>query len=218
MGIKSKATTIFVIAVIVVSAVAGTIFYYNGEVNAGNAKIALMRSNIASLISETISLNNEIVNQSNQIANLNSEIANLTSQISNLKSQEANIDSPSADVVTSLGISEITVNSTYDEGNSAPFNHLYISGTVTNSGDGTAYNAGLNVVAYTATGTLEVNVTVPLSNGGSFGTNTQTDAYGTSSLQLGNLYPGQTATISLAIFHEATVSSWSLIPVSTNSP
>ena len=218
MGIKSRVIPVFVVALLVVSAIAGTVFYYSGEVNAGNAKIELMKTNIANLIQESINLNNEITNQSNQIANLNSQIANLTGQISNLKSQQANIDSPSADLVTSLGISEIPVNSTYNLGNSAPFNHLYISGTVTNSGDGTAYNAGLHVVAYTTTGTVEVNMTVPLSDGGSFGADVQTQVYGTSSLQLGNLYPGQTTTVSLAIFHEATVSSWSLTPVSTNSP
>ena len=66
-------------------------------------------------------------------------------------------------------------------------------------------------------------MTVPL-NGGTFGTNAEINSYleknngGVSSLQLGLLYSGQTATIDLNIFHEGYVTNWTVTPVWTNSP
>lgn len=100
----------------------------------------------------------------------------------------------------------------------ALYNRLYISGNVTNTGIGIAYNAGLHVVAYD-NGVLEVNMTVPLANGATFGTDNATIAsalstYGSvSSLQLGNLGSGQTATIGIGIIHEGYVTNWAVTPV-----
>ena len=207
MGIKSKAIPVLVVAILFVSAIAGTAFYYNGIVDGGNSKIALMRSNIANLINEITDLNNEIINQSSEIANLNSQISNLNGQVTKLTSPN---------LVTALGINEILSNSS-SGGTLAPYNHLEISGTVTNVGESTAFNAGLHIVAYDANGELEINMTVPLDNGGSFGTDAATEAYGTSSLQLGNSASWQVSTISIAIYHEGTVTNWTLTPVWTNS-
>ena len=94
------------------------------------------------------SLNNEIVNQSNELNNLESEVGHINSE--------------QANITTGLGVTEITNavqadNLTYDA--------LFIKGTVVNAGNLTAYNAGLNVVAYSANGTLEINMTVPLVHG-----------------------------------------------------
>jgi hypothetical protein len=102
-----------------------------------------------------------------------------------------------------------------------PFNYLFIEGSVTNTGEGTAYNAGLHVVAYGANGTLEINMTVPLS-GGNFGTDNVTDAFvsstcGNSSLTLGALYSEQTTDVYINIFHEGSVSTWTVTPVWINS-
>jgi len=207
MGIKSKAIPVLVAAILFVSAIAGTAFYYNGVVNSGNSKIALMHSNIANLINEITDLNNEIINQSSEIANLNSQISNLNGQVTKLTSPN---------LVTALGLNEILSNSSLS-GTLAPYNHLEISGTVTNMGESTAFNAGLHIEAYDADGTLEINMTVPLDNGASFGTNAATDVYGSSSLQLGNLDSWQVSTISIAIYHEGTVTNWTLTPVWTNS-
>ncbi len=46
-----------------------------------------------------------------------------------------------------------------------PYNYLYITGSVNNTGECTAYNSGLLVVAYFADGTLEINMTVSFSGG-----------------------------------------------------
>lgn len=115
---------------------------------------------------------------------------------------------------------------------------LWIKGSITNTGKETAYNAGLKVIAYDAKGTLQINMTVPLTNG-AFGTSNATNAFvlnhhriGTytkfeaspwkvdniGSMELGSLNSGQTANVTLAILHEVTVSNWTVTPVWTNSP
>ena len=76
---------------------------------------------------------------------------------------------------------------------------------------------------------LEVNMTVPLDGQENvtgneitdlapvFGTDAATQIYGNDSLQLGNLYSGQTVSISLGIFHEGTVTNWTITPVWTQT-
>ena len=165
---KRKAVSATVIAILFVSAIAGTVVYFNG-----------------------------IVNQKN------SEIADLKSPY----------------LATSLGVTEILYSPpSYDMGN-IPYNRHYISGSITNTGKNTAFNAGLHVVAYGADYTLEINMTVPLSDGVAFGTDNATSIGGSgSSLQLGVLDGGQTSTIGINIYHEGIVSIWTVTPVWTNTP
>lgn len=185
------------IVVLFVSAIMEAILYYSGVVSTQNSKIA----------------------------NLNIQIANLNSQISNLTAQVA--DLTNAYIVTALGATEIPYNSPHN-GYAQPYNHLYITGSVTNTGESTAYNAGLHVVAYNSTGTVEINMTVPLTNSGvefgaAFGTDAATDNFvssnfGNSSFQLVTLDSGQNMPIMLNIFHEGTVTNWTVTPVWTNFP
>lgn len=203
---KLIAISFLIVTILFASAILGTIFYFNGVVINGNFKIALLNG---------------------QIANLNSKVSALKSQAANLTSQIINLSS--ANIVTSLGVTEVPYNSLDNFPSPLLYNHLYISGTVTNTGTGTAYDAGLHVVAYAANGTLEVNMTVPIVNGenetGSeitdfgpvFGTDAATQIYGNDSLQLGNLYSEQTDSISLGIFHEGKVTDWSITPVWTQT-
>jgi outer membrane murein-binding lipoprotein Lpp len=182
-----------IVAILVVSAFAGTVFYFNGVVNDRNSKIALLNT---------------------QIANLNNEITNLSSQMHVFG--QANLTSPY--LVTTLGATEIASN---------PYNRLWISGSVTNTGEGTAYNAGLHVVANVANGKVEVNMTVPLNNNDvvNYGTDAATDASGyvgngdnNPSFFLVSLGGGGTAVIGIGIFHEGTVSNWTITPVWTYIP
>jgi len=123
------------------------------------------------------------------------------------------IVAPSAHIVSSLTITEFS---------SPPPNLLNISGNVSNTGEMTAYNAGLHVVAYTATGTLEINVTVPLAYDETFNQDFGTGAIGGGliggSYSVTTLDSGQTAQIFLDIYHEGTVSNWTVTPVWTNTP
>ena len=187
---KLVLTILIVVVVLLVSAVAGTIVYYNGAVNDRNSKIALMNTQIANLTSQTSSLK--------------SQVTNLTSQLTNLTS---------ANLVTALGITEVSNTSSI----SRSYNRLYIDGSVTNMGVGTAFNAGLHVVAYAADGTLEINMTVPLTFG-EFGTDDATTSYVFSFdpfnyLKFGSLVSGQTANVDLDIYHEGIVSDWTVTPV-----
>jgi hypothetical protein len=194
MNKKIIAIAVLVVAILFVSTIAGTIFYYNSVLNDKNSQIAL--------------LNSQVANQNNEIANLNNQITNSSSQ--------ANLTPPN--LATALGATEIASN---------PYNRLWISGSVTNTGADTAFKAGLHVVAYAANGTLEVSITVPLNNNDvvNFGTDAATDASGYvgngdnhPSFFLVSLGGGGTAVIGINIFHEGTVSNWTITPVWTNIP
>jgi hypothetical protein len=184
---------LFAVVILFASAIAGTIFYCNRVISAGNSKIASLDG---------------------QIANLNGQMTNLTS----------------VNIVTALGVTEVPANSPDNYPTPLLYNHLYISGSVTNTGEGTAYNAGLHVVAREANGKVEVDMTVPLvcaqNESGNeitdfapvFGTDAKTQIYGNDSLKLGNLFSGQTLPISLGIFHEGNVTNWTITPVWTRTP
>jgi hypothetical protein len=164
-----------------------------------------------------------------QEQNLKSEIENLTTQIPSLQDQTTNFTAAylasgfEANLTTALQGKEI-VTSDYAATQSIPYNYFYISGTVTNIGNGTAFEAGLHVIAYdTYNRTKDIDMTLPL--GGTFGTDNETNAYITnsyggfrSSLQLGNLGSGETKTTNIQIFHEGTVSNWTITPIWTNNP
>ncbi len=197
MKMHSKLVTIALVSVLIIVLI-GTIVCYTGLVNDKNSQIESMNSQIASL-------NSQISNLKNQVANFYEQVTNLTT----------------ANLVTALGTNQVTWDGL---ANPSPHNHLYIQGSVTNVGKGTAYNAGLHVIAYDSKGNLEINMTVPLVNIASFGTDSNTIAYalkqyrGTTSLQLGSLLTTQTVDIQVQIFHEGNVTQWDVTPVWTNNP
>ena len=176
------------------------------------------------------SFNNSLGTKNAQIALLKAEAANLTDQTKNLTSQVSNLTQVInsgqtgrgyAHLVGSFGVTEIPA------ADSMQYPRLYIEGSVGNTGNSTAYNAGLHVVAYVADGTVEINMTVPLDNGGDFGTGDGASAYvqanagawGTqTSLQLESVGGWQIVAISLNIYHEGTVATWTITPVWTNTP
>jgi len=186
--------TSLLIAIVSVSAIAGTIIFYNNEISSKNSKIDSLTGQVNSL--------------QNQVATLKQEISALNSTAQATNSTEANL-------VPALTITEKT---------DTPYNHLDIVGGVDNNGTGTAYNAGLKVVAYTADGTLAINMTSPLNDDAVFGTDSQTSSYLVNtysvniSTQLTSLYAGFNATVYIGIYHEGTVSNWTVTPVWTNSP
>ena len=162
--------------------------------------------------------NSTINDKNSKIDILNSEITNLNSQISTLNTQVANL--------TYLRSANLTAALTITECTAQPYNYILITGSVNNTGEGTAYQAGLDAIAYSH-GTLEVNMTVPLINEGIYGANSTIVAfldhldlglYRTSSLQLGALASRGSDTINIAIYHEGVVTNWTVTPVWTNTP
>jgi hypothetical protein len=181
---------------------------------------------VAILLAVIVLYYNGLLNDRDSIiAGLNDKIADLNTQLSNLKATVANLSGlvtnfTTANLVTALGATEVPKDSPH---NASPqlYNHLYISGSVRNTGRGIAYNAGLHVLAYDNNRVLKINMTVPLAGGkAAFGTDSEIVQYlsGGSSRVLKNLGPEETTGIDIAIFHRDTVSSWTITPVWTNFP
>lgn len=195
MGYLKKAiAALLIVTVIFTGGIAATIHYYNGLLADKNSKIA--------------SLNNQIANQ-------NTEIANLTSQVNQIsKYGDAHLEA-------TLGVSE--VGNTSETMSPYPFYRLYISGTVRNTGQGEALNAGLHVIAYASNGIVEINMTVPLVSGADFGTDSSTNAFvqkwdaeqgeTANPSQFGNLNSGESITVDFNIYHEGKVTNWTVTPV-----
>ena len=178
------------IVILFVSAISGTIFYYNNILNEKESQISLF----------------------------NSEIPNLNTQIANLKTQITNLTSPN--LVTTLTTQEIVKFSPEYPGGphyTIPYNFEQITGTVTNAGGGTAYNTMIHVVGYDLNGVLVSNVTIPLGSG-YFGSNNETYAFGSISSQIGTLMSGQIANINENIIHEGAAYNWTVTALWTNSP
>jgi hypothetical protein len=189
-------TTVFVVFAVVMLLVV-VVVYYNALLNDRDSKIA--------------SLNSQLSDLNDQLSNLKTKVSNLSDQITNFTT---------ANLVTAIGITEVPKDSPH---NASPeiYNHLYISGSVNNTGRGIAYNSGLHVLAYDNNGVLKINMTVPLAGGkAAFGTDSEIIDYlgGSSSGVLRNLGPQETTGIDVAIFHRDTVSSWTITPVWTNFP
>lgn len=141
---------------------------------------------------------------------LNANVSGLKDQISSLNSQ-----------LTSLTTASLVANLTIGDASGYQYKDMYIEGSVRNNGLGTAYNAGLSVVAYSPEGILRINMTVPLVIG-AFGIDNATSAVAATlpwqkiSLQLGNVGTGVTVPVSIGIFHYDAVSNWTVTPVWTN--
>ncbi len=199
MGSKKIAVTALVIAILVVSAFAGIAYYYNGLLANQDSKIA--------------SLNTQLQQQNNEIGNLTIQVSNLNQQISNLTT---------ANLVPNLTIKEVAKG--YNYGGTVPYNHLMISGSITNVGQGTAYNAGLQVMASASDGTLEINMTVPLLANAIYSTDNATMNFvgshiGVYTQKLGYLLPNSSAYLTeIDIYHEGSVANWIVTPVWTNTP
>lgn len=160
----------------------------------------------------------------------NNRIAQTKNQNTNLGNQSTSLTT--ANLTAALSITEVPYIRYFLNGTPWPdyyphgFSDLFLNGSVTNDGNGIAFNAGLHVVAYASNGTSEVNMTVPLVNGAwVFGTDAKTDAWVSNyyksylgSLQLGTLKSGQTVTFDLNFYHEGNASSWTATPVWTNNP
>jgi hypothetical protein len=126
----------------------------------------------------------------------------------------------------------------------AKYNNLWITGWVTNTGKATAFNAGLQVTAYSTDGSQKVNITVPFVNA-VYGIDKAANEFiqdlpgyfvtidgvverglgpadslalgNVGILSLGSLASGSTVNITLAICYEGTFSNWTVTPVWTNN-
>jgi len=145
--------------------------------------------------------NSRIIDQARQINSLNATVKSLNQQIQDLQDQ---LSKYTASLTTALGIKDLVDNSTNEH-------YLYIRGEVTNVGVTTAYNAGLHVVGYGSNHEVLINMTSPLEGG------TFQNGF-TSSTGRSLLYPTQSQTTILSIYHSGTVVDWEIVAVWTNMP
>ena len=198
----SLTKTLAILLVITIVAFSGALVYLYGQVSFRDTQLVAVHDELDQQYVNGAKLGEEVNDLNNQIASLNSQIISLQ-----------NLKQPN--LVTALGCREIPSNSTYNQNDPQTFDHLYITGAVTNQGLSTAYNAGLNVVAYNVAGKLLVNITVPVSYG-IYGN-------GQSSLTpLSTIGPLEIVSLEgpagISIVHEGLASTWKIIPVYTSTP
>ena len=146
-----------------------------------------------------------IAEQSQQIDSLNDTIADLNGQITDLQGQLSDLRQQyTANLVTALGAKDLTSNETLAL-------HFYITGTVTNTGVTAAYNAGLHIVGFGSNREVLIDLTSPI------GVYTYQNGFSTPA-QLSTLYPTQTLSVVIAIYHSGSVVDWDITPVWTNQP
>ena len=190
-----KTTKIFLSIIFCILVVfSGITVYLDYQLNAANNGLVACHSVLSQEYTKEAKLGAEIVGYQDEIAALNANISSLEG-----------LKAPN--VVIALGCTEIVANSSYD--------HLWITGTATNKGLGTAYNVGLNVVAYDINGNQILNITVPMA-AGIYGN-------GTSLTPLITLAPLQQVDlqgtgVGIAIYHEGLANTWNLKAVWTDSP
>lgn len=182
---------------------AGTTVYLASQITVSNSDLTACHNALNQEYSKEAKLGAEIVNLQNQISVLNANISSLEG-----------LKAPN--VLLALGCTEILSNSTYNANNPQSFDHLWITGTVTNEGLSTAYNAGINVVAYDVNGNMILNITVPVAYGTyGNGENNLTPLTTIAPLQQVDL---QGTGVGIAIYHEGLANTWNLKAVWTDSP
>jgi len=186
-----KTTKIFLSIIFCILVVfSGITVYLDYQLNAANNGLVACHSVLSQEYTKEAKLGAEIVGLQDEIAALNANISSLEG-----------LKVPN--VVIALGCTEIVSNkSSYD--------NLWITGTATDEGLDTAYNVGLNVVAYDINGNQILNVTVPMASG--------TYGNGASLTPLITLAPLQKVDLYIAIYHEGLANTWNLKAVWTNSP
>ncbi len=181
------------IAVLFVSAIAGTAFFYKAIVNSDNSKIA----------------------------SLNTEIANLTNQLSNLESQmPANLVTNLTETAgwrnTTGGVAGFPQLNLYGTVTNIG------EGVAHNAGlHVVAYGEFPETNGTVVSNVLSINMTVPLTQGDFMGFGSEYLGNGTSSLisySLTDLDGGQSAQINLNVFGSCYISNWTVTPVWTNTP
>jgi hypothetical protein len=110
-----------------------------------------------------------IVNYNIENSNLKKQVASLQEEISQLQKEIGTLKPSSlmtANIVTALGFTEVPPNPKSNSAIDRNFSHLWITGSLFNSGGGRAIGVGLNILAYDESNKVLMNVTVPIVSGG----------------------------------------------------
>jgi hypothetical protein len=178
---------------------------------------------LITLLATTLYYNNLVSDKVSKISSLESQVSYLNNEIAGLMEKTngsrsiGNLTAPS--LYNSLGVTEIAGTNGLD-------NHLWIQGIVTNLGEGTAFNAGLHIIAHSSNGTTVLNITVPLNNNNVVNYASK-EASQSAYVSNGDNYPsyfltslagGGTAVIGINVFHIGTAFNWTVTPIWTDIP
>jgi hypothetical protein len=148
-----------------------------------------------------------------------SKISVLESQITDLNNQIAN---PKANIVTSLGITDVPPNPTQFDNLEANYSHLWLTGWLLNSGAGIALNVKVIVLAYDNQDTLLFNGTVPVSSSGlvMFPATLPSNGAHIPYTSNTNIYSQQNMTVRFGVYHSgffpSTTTRYEVIPICDN--
>ena len=163
-------------------------------------------------------LNNVVDQKDRELSSLQSQIPQLNSQISSTENQINNLTLPKLVVtITTQEIWKFSQEYLGGPNYTIPYDFLQVSGSITNTGGGTAYDVGLHVIGYDMNGLLETNVTVPLGSG-FFGSDNSTAKFANASSLSTILTSEQVATITENVIHEGIAYNWTVTPVWATSP
>ena len=207
IGMRFVLALVFVILIVSLAA-NGYLYNSLSENNYLRKQIVELQSQVTSLESQTANLQSQLSslqNNSTIISDLNGQILDLQTENKNLQNENDNLratirnlqnqsptDTGTPYLVTALGA---TFTWSYSE--SARYGmlyYLYVEGTVTNTGTGTAYNCALKV-------------TMNTTDGVSF-----TEYY-----RFNALAPGEIEIVDTHFYHDH-LQSWTIIPEYTNNP
>jgi hypothetical protein len=207
MKIEMRFALAIVSVILVVSLAANGYLYFST-----NSQVAKFQSQVASLESQTAALQSQLENIQNNSGSDNQTIAYLNAQILDLQTQNENLleendnltakiqnlqNKPSSDIYEPYLVTALGATFTWSYSESARYgmlHYLYVQGTVTNAGNGTAYNCALKVVMNIASG-LSI-----------------TDYY-----RFNALAPGETENVDTHFYYD-NLQSWTITPECTNKP
>jgi outer membrane murein-binding lipoprotein Lpp len=185
---KKIIASVFLMTILFVSAIVGTLTYYNGVVNKKNSEIVLLN---------------------NQIENLNNEVSNLSAQVANLTSLSG------VSIQTYLGVKDLDGSGYYfldiagsvlNVGDSTAFHPgLHV----------VAYDAQGTLEINMTVGLAKDTVFSTDNRTRTF-VQMNVSLYDPSFVD--PLYSNETAPIALNIYHEGMVTNWTVTPVWTNTP
>ena len=148
-------------------------------------------------------------------ANLRNQITVLQEEIESLKAESLN----KANIVTALGITEVTPTPTSQNTWDRNYSHLWITGWVFNSGLGMAIGVGLNILAYDESNKVLLNETMPVLDNGYIETYAIPPHTNQPRPLTTNIFSQQNMTVIMGIYHEGVFSNstrYEAIPVFQN--
>ena len=211
MNARIKFALVIVSILLLASLTANGYLYFSVNDNL-QRQVVEFQNQVTTLESQTVTLQRQVDTLQNNsgidnqtISNFNAQILDLQTQIENMQKENDNLKSqishlqnqPSPEIRVANLVTALGATFTWSYSATASYgmlHYLYVQGTVTNTGNGTAYNCDLKVIMTTSTGE-------------SF-----TEYY-----RFNALAPGEVENVDTHFYHD-NLQSWTITPECTNTP